>query len=286
MAWRNILLTAAVVTLVVLGSTPAHAASPAGGCTIAQQFAGQCPPVQSSVDGDRLDLSATGHGDGASPQYSRRGVNNSPPSQSESRSEPLQDGDLLPGCPDMPFEPSNCFYEAPDAAPPEDTPGPAPTVTLDDLASFSPRADRLSAEPGDWAIAGLAVNPVADDAPAAASGELLGLPAEVRFTPVEFLWDHGDGSTLSTPDGGATWADLGQAEFSQTATSHVYEQPGTYTLSLAVRFAAEYSVGGGTWTPVAGTLLADSGAFDITVGSAGTVLVDRDCRTGARGPGC
>lgn len=161
-----------------------------------------------------------------------------------------------------------------------------PTVTLDDLVSFSPRADRLSAEPGDWAIAGLAVNPVADDAPAAASGELLGLPAEVRFTPVEFLWDHGDGSTLSTPDGGATWAELGQAEFSETATSHVYEQPGTYTLSLAVRFAAEYSVGGGPWTPVAGTLLADSGAFDITVGSAGTVLVDRDCRTGARGPGC
>ncbi len=204
----------------------------------------------------------------------------------ESRPAPIEDGAYLPGCPDIQFDPSNCIHDAPDATPPQDTPGPAPSITLDDLASFSPRADRLSAEPGDWAIAGLAVNPVADDAPASASGELLGLPAEVRFTPVEFLWDHGDGSTLSTPDGGATWVDLGQAEFSGTATSHVYQRPGTYTLSLSVRFAAQYSVGGGPWTPVAGTLVAESGAFEITVGSAGTVLVDRDCRTGVRGPGC
>ncbi|GMA29864.1 hypothetical protein GCM10025874_31170 [Arenivirga flava] len=170
--------------------------------------------------------------------------------------------------------------------PPQDTPGPAPTVTINDLASFSPRADRLSAEPGDWAITGLPVNPVADDAPVSASGELLGLPAEVRFTPVEFLWDRGDGSTLSTPDGGATWAELGQAEFSDTRTSHVYDDPGVYTLALSVRFAAEYSVGGGPWTPVPGTLVSESGSFEITVGRAGTVLVDRDCRTGTRGPGC
>lgn len=231
-------------------------------------------------------MAATRDGDGTHNHDRPRRDNNSAPGQRESRPDPIQDGAYLPGCPDIQFDASNCIYEAPDAAPPQDTPGPAPTVTLEDLASFSPRADRLSAEPGDWAIAGLAVNPVADDAPASASGELLGLPAEVRFTPVEFLWDHGDGSTMSTSDGGATWAELGQTEFSGTATSHVYGEPGVYTLALSVRFAAEYSVGGGPWTPVAGTLLAESGSFEITVGSAGTVLVDRDCRTGARGPGC
>lgn len=182
--------------------------------------------------------------------------------------------------------PENCVYDAPTQQPPEDTPGPAPSITLTDLASFTPTADRLSAEPGDWAIAGLAINPVADGSPATAEGQLLGLPAEVRFTPVEFLWDFGDGTTLTTSDGGATWSELGQPEFSDTATSHVYGQRGKYELALQVSFTAEYSVGGGGWTPVAGTLLVDSGSFDVAVGGAGTVLVDRDCRTGERGPGC
>lgn len=159
-------------------------------------------------------------------------------------------------------------------------------ATIDDLASFTPRADRLSAEPGDWAIAGLAINPVADDSSVVASGELLGLPAEVRFTPVEFLWDYGDGAVATTSGGGATWAELAQPEFSATATSHVYTRPGTYTLALEVRFVAEYSVAGVGWTPVAGSLLVGAGSFDVTAGSAGTVLVDRDCRAGAPGPGC
>ncbi len=257
---------------------PAVDATVSGACSAADRQLGRCS------SSDRLELSSSRHL--GRPTASNREATSGSSSDERSRPDPIQDGAYLPGCPDIQFDASNCVYNAPDAPPPQDTPGPAPTVTLEDLASFSPRADRLSAEPGDWAIAGLAVNPVADDAPASASGELLGLPAEVRFTPVEFLWDHGDGSTLSTSDGGATWAELGQAEFSDTATSHVYGEPGIYTLALTVRFAAEYAVGGGPWTPVAGTLLAESGSFEITVGSAGTVLVDRDCRTGARGPGC
>lgn len=279
----KLLLTSGFISLIVL-SIGEQAFAAGAGCGDVEITMGTCADVRSNVAEDELMLHAServhdsseAHSDEAGLFPSRRG----------SRPDPIQDGAYLPGCPDIQFDASNCVYNAPDAPPPQDTPGPAPTVTLEDLASFSPRADRLSAEPGDWAIAGLAVNPVADDAPASASGELLGLPAEVRFTPVEFLWDHGDGSTLSTSDGGATWAELGQTEFSGTATSHVYGEPGVYTLALSVRFAAEYAVGGGPWTPVAGTLLAESGSFEIIVGSAGTVLVDRDCRTGARGPGC
>ncbi|GMA26750.1 hypothetical protein GCM10025874_00030 [Arenivirga flava] len=246
MARSKLLLTLAVVTLLSLLPGAASAASGAGGteCGRLQQVAGSCPVIESDSDGRTVTLDgAVGARSDANQSRSSEATGSGPgkndsPSMKPEAPDPR---DCLPV--NVVGSGEGCL--AGEDQPPQDTPGPAPTVTINDLASFSPRADRLSAEPGDWAITGLPVNPVADDAPVSASGELLGLPAEVRFTPVEFLWDRGDGSTLSTPDGGATWAELGQAEFSDTRTSHVYDDPGVYTLALSVRFAAEYSVGGG-----------------------------------------
>ncbi|MDJ0378192.1 hypothetical protein [Cryobacterium sp. PH31-L1] len=63
------------------------------------------------------------------------------------------------------------------------------------------------------------------------------------FTPVGYHWNYGDGSTMSSPTGGASWADLGLTEFSTAPTSHKYTAKGTYTVTLTVDYRADYSFG-------------------------------------------
>ena len=59
-------------------------------------------------------------------------------------------------------------------------------------------------------------------------------------------------STAATP--GATWAALGQREFTETATSHVYAESGDYTVDVEAVLRAEYRFAGSPWRAIAGTL--------------------------------
>ena len=106
-------------------------------------------------------------------------------------------------------------------APPEEPAAPV-VVTLRDIASFRPAAPDNGMEPGGWAIEGLPANFVAGASVQVVSGTLLGQPADVRFTPVGYRWTHSDGAVVEADGPGATWAALGQREFTATATSHVY----------------------------------------------------------------
>lgn len=162
--------------------------------------------------------------------------------------------------------------------------GSAP-VTLADIAHFRPEIGPHTMEPGGWAIQGLPANFVSAASVHAVDGELFGTPASMRFTPVAWRWDYGDGSTSTPHTGGSRWVDLGTPEFSPTATSHVFEHPGTYRVTLTVDFRAEYRVGTGAWTPIAGTVPIAADALSLTVARATTVLVDGTC-DGARPDGC
>lgn len=162
----------------------------------------------------------------------------------------------------------------------------APVVTIADVASFVPTLEWPTSEPSGWGIAGLPVNLVGPAGSSVVGATLLGAPAEVRFTPVRWVWDLGDGTVREAPVPGRSWGELGVGEFSATDTSHVYAARGTYRVGLTVVLAAEYRVGGGAWLPVPGTVAAAAPGFDLVIAAASTVLVDRDCRTGAPGPGC
>ncbi|WP_156376815.1 hypothetical protein [Yonghaparkia sp. Root332] len=178
---------------------------------------------------------------------------------------------------------------APAAPPPADSAPGTPGITIRDVASFRPELATLSSEPDGWAVRGLHANVLAAGGTSIRTGELFGITAEVRFTPVAYLFDYGDGSApLSTSTPGATWAALGLDEFDATPTSHVYESSGTYAVTLLVDYAAEYRIGGsGLWTPIPGTLAIPSDPVSIVVAdSAATALVDRDCAANPRGPGC
>ncbi|QEO10474.1 PKD domain-containing protein [Protaetiibacter larvae] len=159
-------------------------------------------------------------------------------------------------------------------------------VTLDDIARFRPAPGIQRMEPDGWVVVGLPANIYAIANAELVPGTLLELPAEVRFTPVGFRWDYGDGSTATLTTKGGTWRALGLSEFDPTPTSHIYRAPGSYTIRLSIVYRAEYRLEDGPFAPIAGTITLPANELHITAGGAKTVLVDRDCTVAPAGPGC
>jgi hypothetical protein len=160
-----------------------------------------------------------------------------------------------------------------------------PDVTIDDLASFRPTAPSLAGEPDGFGVVGMPANIVATASEQTIPGNLLGWDVVVRFRPAAYVFTYGDGSTQRTTTGGSSWAQLGQAQFSPTATSHVYRTRGTYPVSVTVQYSAAVDFGTG-WRPVPGYVSATSSGYDVRVVEVKTALVDRTCLENPAGPGC
>lgn len=160
-----------------------------------------------------------------------------------------------------------------------------PAVTLADLESFRPVTPALTGEPAGFGVVGMPTNFVAAASEQAIPGVLLGYPVTVRFTPTAFVFSYGDGTSARSATGGATWAQVGAAQFSPTDTTHVYRERGVYSASVAVEFAASVDFGTG-WIPVDGVVTASSGAYPVEVVEVHTALVDRTCEEDPTGPGC
>jgi len=161
-----------------------------------------------------------------------------------------------------------------------------PDVTAADLASFRPARPSLAGEPAGFGIVGAPTNVVAAASEQYLTGNLLGWDVTVRFVPAGFIFEYGDGSTARSTTGGTTWAALGQAQFTPTATSHAYRERGTYPVSVTVEYAASVDFGSGTWRPVTGFVTASTGGYDVRVVEARTALVDKTCVENPGGPGC
>jgi hypothetical protein len=159
-------------------------------------------------------------------------------------------------------------------------------VTLADIARFRPAPGVQRMEPDGWVVVGLPANIYSIVDTQIVAGELLGQSADVRFTPVAWQWNYGDGTAATLPTRGGTWAALGLREFDATPTSHIYQRAGSYTIRLSIVYRAEYRIAGGPFTPIAGTITLPANELHITASGAKTVLVDRDCTVAPRGPGC
>ncbi|CAN7262248.1 hypothetical protein LJR045_001183 [Microbacterium sp. LjRoot45] len=157
--------------------------------------------------------------------------------------------------------------------------------TLSDVASFAPTLTPLSPEPDGIGLAGLPLNVVAHAEAHTQTGELFDLPVTVRFRPVSFTFDYGDGTTRESATGGATWQQLGAAQFTATDTSHAYRQRGTYTITAVVHFAADVDFGNG-WQRVPGLLGIPAGSTTVEILEARTALVERTCAENPSGIGC
>ncbi|CAD5139786.1 conserved exported protein of unknown function [Microbacterium sp. Nx66] len=158
-------------------------------------------------------------------------------------------------------------------------------LTIEDVAQFAPAPVTTTAEPGNVGVVGMPTNFVATVAAHTATGTLLDRPVTVRFTPVRVVFDHGDGTTAVTPDGGRTWSTLGQAPFTPTETSHTYTRRGTYSTRTTVAYTAQVDVGGG-WFAVPGELSIEGASQDIRIYEATTALVARTCEERPAAVGC
>ena len=280
MVRKRLLLALTVVALVGVpnGTVAAESADQCGG---ASQVLGTCS-TSGTINGDHVDVSAsTGSGHGRHPAHGGDADDVSDGDSTIDSDPMIADSGALT-C----DEPVLCPVAGrPDPAVPPAPPG-TPTVTLADVAPFFPAPPNVIAEPNGWAIVGLDANFMTDATMHTASGRVLGTNAQVRFTPVAFAWDYGDGTHATSTTAGATWAALGIPEFSRTATSHVYRTDGGFRVALAVAYRAEYRFGTGVWRGIAGTLSLSAPALTVVAGDAKTVLVERTCRTDPQGPGC
>ena len=159
-------------------------------------------------------------------------------------------------------------------------------ITLSDIEAFRPTPPVQLMQPDGWMVVGLPTNFYTTTSAHNVSGELLGLPATVRFTPFSYRWRYGDGTSAVLSTRGAPWSTLGLREFDATATSHIYRASGTYVIDLDVDYTAEYRIRDGAWQRIPGTLRLPANRLTATAGEAVTVLVDRDCATAPSGPGC
>lgn len=163
---------------------------------------------------------------------------------------------------------------------------PTFVVRMSDLVNFRPIAPTQGMEPDGWTVIGLPTNFFAAASAHTLSGSLLGFPANVRFTPVGYRWDYGDGTSRYSATGGSTWAAQNLPEFSETNTSHSYRETGNYAIRLTVEYAAGYRFAGQAWQDIGGTLAVPAAPLAVVAAQARTVLVDRECTRNPGGPGC
>jgi hypothetical protein len=149
---------------------------------------------------------------------------------------------------------------------------PARVVTAQDVAHFLATAGAMHAEPDGWAVVGVPANYWIEVQPFTVDGALLGKAAQVRFTPVAYVWDYGDGTGRTTTKGGSSWSALGQAELTATPTSHVFGTTGGRTVRVTVAFHAEYRLGAGPWTTVVGEVTAAAPPVPVRVVVERTLL--------------
>lgn len=170
-----------------------------------------------------------------------------------------------------------------------DRPGYTATapLSLSDLVNFKPTPGTDHMQPDGWMVVGLDTNFYARAAQQVKTGELLGQPASVRFTPVLYRWSYGDGAARTSGTPGSTWQALGVQEFDPTPTSHIYREPGTYYIDLAIGFSPEYRYASWTiWVPVPGIVWVPANRLVATAGGPKTVLVEDECTVNPFGPGC
>src|SRR5690554_3895375 len=264
---RHVLLAAAVVATICMGNAVAAAAASAAGCESLEILLNECPTVSGGIVGGGVQLGAetTTPGSGNGNGGNRTGGGNG--GSSDSSTTP-------PAAP--PFQNTAGWDDYTVTGP----------VTLSDLVNFRPAPGIDSMEPDGWMIVGLDTNFYATAPVQVQSGMLLDLPAQVRFTPVRYHWNYGDGATRSASTPGATWAAHGLREFDRTPTSHVYTASGAYYIDLTIDFAAEYRWAGGGWTTISGTIPVPANRLVASAGGAKTVLVEHECTLNPRGPGC
>lgn len=122
-----------------------------------------------------------------------------------------------------------------------------PVVSQEDFRSLGvrPLVAHLG-PPGQWIPVGIDMIVWAESGVQVFEVEMFGQPVRVRATPVKYVWDFGDGTVLATSFPGRPHP--------SRDVSMRYVGQGWYEVSLVTVFSGEFSVAGGPWQPVQGTV--------------------------------
>lgn len=143
------------------------------------------------------------------------------------------------------------------------------TVTREDFASMPVKPLVASAGPErGWLPVNMVNVLYAEQQTQTLPMELLGTPVEVRAVPVLYEWDLGDGNTISTTNPGDPYP----AE----TISGTYSGEGWYDVTLTTTFSGQFSVAGGPWQDIDGTIEVASDPIPLYSKSLESRLVNGD----------
>jgi hypothetical protein len=149
---------------------------------------------------------------------------------------------------------------------PED--GTTPVLTAEEFARLPLTASPVHLQPGDGrALVHYGVIATSDPTPQTLTTTILGTPITVTATPTTWTWNYGDGTPpRTTTDPGRPYPD--------TTSTHPYDTPGTYQLTLTTTWSGTYQLNGtGPQHPVTGTASTTTAAITVTVETAHPHLV-------------
>ncbi|MFB9798606.1 PKD domain-containing protein [Arthrobacter citreus] len=144
---------------------------------------------------------------------------------------------------------------------------------------------RFTLQPSPFSLVNMPTNLYAEAWSQTFDMTLLGQTIRIEVRPTEYEWNYGDGTIYgpSSQPGGPLPEDLMGDE---TETSHIYEEPGDYFVSVAVYFSGKYSVNGGPMIPIDGRALAFPPTQTVSVWKAESRSVADNCLVNPAGFGC
>ncbi|MCW2764820.1 MAG: hypothetical protein JWO11_779 [Nocardioides sp.] len=119
--------------------------------------------------------------------------------------------------------------------------------------------------PGGKTLVNFATNFYTESGPFTRTVTLLGKRVDLRIWPSRFGWEFGDGESLASTSAGSPFPDL--------EITHGYLRAGHVGPRVDTTYAAQFSVDGGPWRDVDGTVTIPGAPVDLRVVTASPILV-------------
>ncbi|MDY6051960.1 MAG: hypothetical protein SPI83_06065 [Rothia sp. (in: high G+C Gram-positive bacteria)] len=159
------------------------------------------------------------------------------------------------------------------------------TITTQDFDTFPIEPALPRQERAPHTLKNYNTNFWADPNPQEFTRTINGQHVVLRATPISYTFDYGDGASLGpvTYPGYQLGADVWDQP---TDTSHRYADPGDYYFALTTTYRGEYSVDGGPWKVIEGTVSRTSDSQLVRVWRTKVGLVADDCALNSEAWGC